>query len=56
MADGDIKYLKRKTASNKVLRDKTFNISETQKHDEYPRGLASMVYDFFDKKNSGETV
>ena len=55
MADGDIKYLKRITASNKVLRDKAFNISKTQKHDEYSRGLASMVYDFFDKKNSGGT-
>ena len=50
MADGDIKYLKRITTSNKVLRDKAFNFSKTQKHDQHHRGLASMVYDFFDKK------
>ena len=36
-----------------MLRDKAFNISSDKKHDGYQRGLASMVYKFFDKKSSG---
>ena len=35
------------------MRDKAFNIAKNQKHDGYQRGLASMVYKFFDKKSSG---
>ena len=50
MAYGDFKDLKRRTFSNKVLRDKAFNIAKNPKYDEYQRGLASMVYKFFDKK------
>ena len=34
----------------RVLRDKAFNIVEDPKYDGYQRGLASMVYKFFDKK------
>ena len=48
----DFKDLPRKTASDKVLRDKAFNISENPKYDEYQIGLASMVYKFFDKKSA----
>ena len=40
----------RRTASDKVLRDKAFNIAKTPKYNGYQRGLASMVYKFFDKK------
>ena len=47
MAYGDFKDLKRKTFSNKVLRDKAFNIAKNPKYDWYQRGLASMVYKFF---------
>ena len=50
MAYGDFKDLARRTASDKVLRDKTFNIAKNSKYDRYQRGLASMVYKFFDKK------
>ena len=50
MAYGDFKDLKRRTASDKVLRDKAFNIAKKSKYDGYQRGLASMVYNFFDKK------
>ena len=32
------------------LRDKAFNIAKNPKFDRYQRGLASMVYKFFDKK------
>ena len=53
MAYGDFKDLARRTASDKVLRDKAFNIAKNPKYDGYQRGLASMVYKFFDKKSSG---
>ena len=53
MAYGDFKDLKRRTASDKILRDKTFNIAKNPKYDGYQRGLASMVYKFFDKKSTG---
>ena len=50
MAYGDFKDLARRTASDKVLRDKAFNIAKNPKHDGYQRGLASMVYKSFDGK------
>ena len=52
MAYGDFKDLKRRTASDKVLRDKAFNVAKNPKYDGYQRGLASMVYKFFDKKSA----
>ena len=52
MAYGDFKDLARRTASNKVIRDKAFNIVKNPKHDGYQRGLASMVYKFFVKKST----
>ena len=39
-----------------MLRDKAFNIAKNPKCDEYQRGLASMVYIFFDKKSSGGAI
>ena len=56
MAYGDFKDLARKTASDKILRDKAFNIAKNPKYDGYQRGLASMVYKFFDKKSKGSGV
>ena len=56
MANGDFKDLKRGTAADNVLRDKAFNIVKNPKHDRYQRGLASMVYKFFDKKTKGSGV
>ena len=56
MAYGDFKDLKRRTASDKILRDKAFNIAKNPKYDGYQRGLASMVYQFFDKKSKGSGV
>ena len=49
MAYGDFKDLARRTASDKVLRDKAFNIAKNPKYDGYQRGLASMVYNFLIK-------
>ena len=56
MAYGDFKDLARRPASDKILRDKAFNIAKNPKYDEYQRGLASMVYKFFDKKSAGSGV
>ena len=56
MAYGDFKDLKRRSASDKILRDKAFNIAKHPKYDEYQRGIASMVYKFFDKKSTGSGV
>ena len=56
MAYGDFKDLKRKTASDKILRNKAFNIAKNPRYDGYPRGLASMVYKFLDKKSKGSDV
>ena len=50
MAHGDFKDLKRRTASHTVLTDKAFDIAKNPKYDAYQRGLAPMVYKFFDKK------
>ena len=48
MAYGDFKDLALRTASEKILRDKAFNIAKSPKYDGCQRGLASMVYKFFD--------
>ena len=56
MAYGDFKSLARRTASDKIVRDKAFNIAKNPKYDRYQRGLASMVYKFFDKKSKGSGV
>ena len=56
MAYGDFKDLKRRTASDKILRDKAFNIAKNPKYDGYQRGIASMVYKFFDKKSKGSGI
>ena len=56
MAYGDFKDLNRTTAADKELRDKAFNFAKTPKYDGYQRGLASMVYECFNKKTSGGTV
>ena len=56
MAYGDFKDLKKRTASDKVLSDEALNIAKNHKYDGYQRGLASMVYTFFDKKSTGSGV
>ena len=56
MAYGKSKDLVKRTQSNKYLRDKAFKIASDPKYDVYQRGLASMVYKFFDKKSSGSGI
>ena len=53
MGYGDFKDLTRRRASDKILHDKAFNITKNPKYDGYQRGIASLVYKFFDKKTSG---
>ena len=55
-AYGKSKDLAKRTQSDKVLRDKAFEIASDLKYDGYQRGLASMVYNFFDKKSSRSGV
>ena len=56
MAYGKSKDLVKITQSEKVLRDKVFKITSDPKYDGYQRGLASMVYKFFDKKSKGSGI
>ena len=51
MAYGKYKDLEKITESDKVLKDKAFEIANNPKYDGYQRGLASMAYKFFDKKS-----
>ena len=56
MAYGKAKDLVRRTQSDKVLRDKAFKIASDTKCGGYQRGLASMVYKFFDKMSKGSRI
>ena len=49
----DSKDLTKRTVADKILKNRAFNIAKDPKYDGYQRGLASMVYKFFDKKSSG---
>ena len=50
MAYGKSKDLVRRTQSDKFLRDEALKVASDPKYHGYQRGLASMVYKFFDKK------
>ena len=52
----DHKDLINRTKSDKVLRDKAYDIASNPEYDGYQRGLASMVYKFFDKKSMGSGI
>ena len=56
MTYGKSKDLIKKTQSDKILKDKAFKIANNPKYDGYQRGLASMVYKFFDKKSKGSGI
>ena len=53
MVYGDFEKLNRRTAADKVLHHKTFNIAINRKYGGYQCVIASMVYKFFDKNTSG---
>ena len=52
-AYSDSKDLKKRTVADKIFKNKAFDIAKDPKYDGYQRGLASMVYKFFDSKVSG---
>ena len=56
MSYGDFENLTRRTTSDKILSDKALNIAKNPKYNRFQRGLASMVYKFFDKKVVGGAV
>ena len=56
MPYGKTKDLVKRTQSDKVLKNKKFKIASNPKYDGYQRGLASMVYKFFDKKSEGSGI
>ena len=52
-AYSDSKDLTKRTIADKIKKKRAFNIAKDPKYDGYQRGLASMVYNFFDSKVSG---
>ena len=55
-AYSDSKDLTKRTVADKILKNKAFDIAKDPKYDGHQKGLASMVYKFFDKKSSGSGV
>ena len=56
MAYGKYKDLNKRTQSDKVLKDKVFEIATSPKYDGYQRGIALMVFKFFDEKTFGGAI
>ena len=54
-AYADHKDLTNRNEADKVLREKAYDIASNPEYDGYQRGLASMVYKFFDKKSMAES-
>ena len=52
MAYGDFKDSAKRTAADKVLKNKEFNITNDPKYDGYQISLVYMVYKFFEKKKT----
>ena len=52
-AYSDSKDLRKRIIADKNLKNRAFDIAKDPKYDGYQRGLASMVYKFFDSKVSG---
>ena len=55
-AYSDGKDLAKRTQSDKVLKDKAYEIANNPEYDGYEIGLASMVYKLFDKKSKGSGI
>ena len=56
MAYGESKDLIKRTQSDIVLKKKAFKFANNPNYDCYQRGLASMVYKFFDKKSKASAI
>ena len=46
----DSKYLTKRTISDKILKGRGYKIARNHKYDGNQRALASIIYNFFDKK------
>ena len=53
---GDFIELSRRKTSDEELRDKAFNVTKIPKYNEYQRGLASIVYNSFDRNSAGTST
>ena len=51
----NIKIWLKEHKQTKLLRDKAFQIASNPKYDRYQRGLASMVFKFYDKKSASSS-
>ena len=56
MAYEDFKDINNRTVAERVLRNKAFVTATNSKYNAYQHRLASMVYRFFDEKNSGGKI
>ena len=56
MVFGDFKVLIRRTASDKILHNKAFDIAKNSKYDGYPHVYVSTVYKYFDKKTTSSGI
>ena len=52
----DFKDIAKRTVSDNISRDKVINIVKNRKYDGYHRGIASRVYNLFDKTSAGSGV
>ena len=52
----DSKDLDKRTISDKILKDRVYEIPRNRKDDGCQRALASMVYQFFDKKTESGVI
>ena len=52
-AYSDSKDLTKGTVADEILKNRAFNIPKDPKYDGYQRGLASMIYQCFDKNSAG---
>ena len=55
-ADSDFKDIKNRTVADESLRDEAYKIAKDPKYYCSERGLASLIYQFFDKKTAGSGV
>ena len=56
MAYGKSKDLVKRPQLDKFVKDKAFKTTSDPNYDGYQRGLASMAYEFFDKKSKGSDI
>ena len=56
MTYNNFKDLKKRIQSDIILKNKALKVASNPKYNAYERGLASMVYTFFDKNSKGAGI